>query len=1356
MISGGRGMMKQYEIRKKISILLTAAMLACMLPEGFYMNANASAGSVLQASGTASNASGKNDEDFDGLPDQKITNGTEKNGSENATPANATPADTDYGYISLTWDAERKHFKLTDQKLPDGCFIYYAFYNYKTDFNLFSNIRDSLTRYENAVSVEGQPDKFRVYACIYDKNNMNSDTSSDGFQLSTFTCWDYPDTMPKVTFNWLNDYTVRLDASYTDEKVNYAFGDFRAAYTTEELNKKAVSCSNGYVLDLSGKSGVVPFSIYAWPGSLSDNQDNIARDDNSVCFPGIVSDTPSGRVAKGKAITLSGNKDGTEIHYTDDLTMPDRTSKKYTGPIIITKDTTLRAAAYPVDETETPERGWMSIVNTFRYDAGDITDDKYEPNNEPGMATDIAFPGIYSAMISSAEDKDYYRFTTGSEMKLNLNLTLPADVRYGLSLLDGNGNEIETSTMSNSQGIVTGSLPSGTYYALVKSLDLTSSDNSEYTLRLYRKYDDVKDAPDFSEANMAAAYHAKEGSAQSPYSGSFENSSLSGDEGMAINYLSSWDGPVDEGLDPYWGTPSNAADTVTKPYRSLGKQSEYHLQTAIVGPDAQYLGRVNMTKEEHAEHVKNMVYTYGAVEIAMGYYWPCIDRTYTNYYNDGGDYRYAPDGTSAGGGHAITLVGWDDDYPAEKFSTDRCFLDGYGFPQTTYIKKPTEDGAWICKNSWGKNIGENGFFYVSYESAGMLNSNPVAYIMEEGTDNYNRQYKNDPSGASDKSYILNGTAELANTFTTDGEGQLLKAVSENSRNGDFHYVFYVTVNGVKTKIAEGSEKYAGYYTHRLERPVYLPAGTDFTITEILYSNSGHVWIPVSYAEEHAKGRAFINTENAGKLTDTSSYGIYPCIRAFTCIPGEKDYKVVSLTDHTDRNKVDINRWLRGNSGISAAEQNNSQESEENDGIMPLQIDYSTSSINTAGLPEKFDLREIDAVSSAKDQGNYSCCWAFSACASAESNILLNHGQRFSFNRSMTLSSDQPEDIILTSPEPEKIVNMTADIIENAGEGNDVYWYVSGDTDSIKLLNDHSTSGEDTPVFTFVKPGKVTVTASAGVDVNATASKDFTATEEGIDSITLDVDSLYLKAGESRQLKASVLPEDAVRKSLVWSSSNTDVAFVDNNGTVIGVRNGTAVITVKGGTAEDSCTVTVGPSVSDGSDNGNDGSVNTLNGTNYTDPVKGHMNTLTGILTGSGNGCSRWISITDPQTGTVTWRLQYVNGTNAAGTWEKVNGKWYKFNASGTMQTGWALDNGKWYYLDPVNGDMKTGYLQAPDGHWYYFLPDGSMAVGDVVIDGVMHHFNDQYPPGPTYDRDPITGEWKPNGSNAIPYGAETE
>jgi uncharacterized repeat protein (TIGR02543 family) len=120
-----------------------------------------------------------------------------------------------------------------------------------------------------------------------------------------------------------------------------------------------------------------------------------------------------------------------------------------------------------------------------------------------------------------------------------------------------------------------------------------------------------------------------------------------------------------------------------------------------------------------------------------------------------------------------------------------------------------------------------------------------------------------------------------------------------------------------------------------------------------------------------------------------------------------------------------------------------------------------------------------------------------------------------------------------------------------------------------------------------------------------------------------------------------------------------------------------------------------------------------------------------------------------------WWYQNSDGTWPSNTWKQINGKWYHFDSNGYMQTGWILDNGKWYYLDG-SGAMVTGYFHAPDGYWYYFWADGSMAVGDVTVDGKQRHFNDQLPPNPTYDKDPDTGIWYPNGNTDLPYGAEIE
>ena len=100
-------------------------------------------------------------------------------------------------------------------------------------------------------------------------------------------------------------------------------------------------------------------------------------------------------------------------------------------------------------------------------------------------------------------------------------------------------------------------------------------------------------------------------------------------------------------------------------------------------------------------------------------------------------------------------------------------------------------------------------------------------------------------------------------------------------------------------------------------------------------------------------------------------------------------------------------------------------------------------------------------------------------------------------------------------------------------------------------------------------------SKASGDVNRTGVSATMPTK--VTGITLNKTSATLtEKGETLSLVASVSPSNAADKSITWSSSNTDVATV-NNGTVTAVANGTAVITATandGSSKKASCTVTV--------------------------------------------------------------------------------------------------------------------------------------------------------------------------------------
>ena len=80
----------------------------------------------------------------------------------------------------------------------------------------------------------------------------------------------------------------------------------------------------------------------------------------------------------------------------------------------------------------------------------------------------------------------------------------------------------------------------------------------------------------------------------------------------------------------------------------------------------------------------------------------------------------------------------------------------------------------------------------------------------------------------------------------------------------------------------------------------------------------------------------------------------------------------------------------------------------------------------------------------------------------------------------------------------------------------------------------------------------------------------------VESVAVTPETLTLETGESGQLAATVLPEEAANKAVVWSSDNTNAATVDSTGNVIAVGAGFATITattVDGGFTA-TCAVTV--------------------------------------------------------------------------------------------------------------------------------------------------------------------------------------
>lgn len=140
------------------------------------------------------------------------------------------------------------------------------------------------------------------------------------------------------------------------------------------------------------------------------------------------------------------------------------------------------------------------------------------------------------------------------------------------------------------------------------------------------------------------------------------------------------------------------------PYRNYTEDEIYNLKN--IKPIVRATGYVelpsytdiknNEQKEYWKRVMKKHIMKYGSIRMAIcspsgnNFNW----ETNALYYKNGV--------TDSGGGHGVAIVGWNDNYSKENFTV-----------------KPQKDGAFLCLNSWGKDWGNNGYFWISYEDESM-------------------------------------------------------------------------------------------------------------------------------------------------------------------------------------------------------------------------------------------------------------------------------------------------------------------------------------------------------------------------------------------------------------------------------------------------------------------------------------------------------------------------------------------------------------------------------------------------------------------------------------------------------------
>lgn len=130
--------------------------------------------------------------------------------------------------------------------------------------------------------------------------------------------------------------------------------------------------------------------------------------------------------------------------------------------------------------------------------------------------------------------------------------------------------------------------------------------------------------------------------------------------------------------------------------------------------------------------------------------------------------------------------------------------------------------------------------------------------------------------------------------------------------------------------------------------------------------------------------------------------------------------------------------------------------------------------------------------------------------------------------------------------------VTATVLPATASYQDVKW-TSSNTKIAKV----SSKG----VVTGVGKGTVTITATSTYDSEIVATCKIKVLKKvSVEEITLNKTSTSRYKGTTYTLKATVLPENATFKDVTWSSSDTSIVTVDENGKITAKKAGTAIIT----------------------------------------------------------------------------------------------------------------------------------------------------------------------------------------------------
>ena len=502
--------------------------------------------------------------------------------------------------------------------------------------------------------------------------------------------------------------------------------------------------------------------------------------------------------------------------------------------------------------------------------------------------------------------------------------------------------------------------------------------------------------------------------------------------------------------------------------------------------------------------------------------------------------------------HASLIVGWNDNYSKDNFA------EGY---------KPDKNGAWIIRNTHGSS----GEYYISYYDPYLLNNENMAITSIKSV-GYDHIYQYNPSGC--KSYQYAGdyycyslgsvpSKQVVSIFEKNGEGnQKLDSVgfyvqSSSSKSVEV-YFSSSSSNDIPSDLFDSNNKICeknnitnnGYYSCELSNSKiisqqYFFIGLKGNGQIFAFQGNSHPTLSNDKVGISVRKNYYLNNSTWTDAAISNSSTIF--VKAFTTDTNDEPSIIgvdsVTISPNVLNLKVGESSSLTYNISPSNADIKSTEWSSSNKGVVSVDKDGKVSAvgIGTANVV-------IKVVGQDNSEASDSIVVNVISQYTSVNSVTLVDANNNTLSNSMNLNIGEEVTIkFLINPS-----NVT--LKETNWTNSDSSKVSMKDSVGYALIKGIEVGSSDIEITVKDYDGNV---KTDSVKVNVINSNQPVL----VSSIALSPTSVTLNPNGTYKFNVTVSPSNATNKGVTWSSSNTNVVSVDQNGNIKTLKDGTAKIRV---------------------------------------------------------------------------------------------------------------------------------------------------------------------------------------------------